>query len=388
MNSLYYPVFLIILNIYSLIDLQNESALPYLIDIKKNIDNLNFVNLSNLGNELIYLPLQTAPECLIKNISKIEFSDSYIFVSEINRLLQFDKNGNFLRQIGSVGRGPGEYLAVSDFCVDNDSHEIFIISSGQLLVFDFEGKFRNSYKLTFRPSQIIPLSNNKLMYHLFNIPGPNFRNEHSWIITDRKGGILMKMKNNLERVSQPGLIVKNSPLYLFNDAVHFLEFGIDTLYFFQGELKKPYSIFDLGNLKMSPDPLTAQATIDKVSQQLKNKMWINMVNENSDFLFVKITVGLTDSSLYAAYDKKKHELKILENNGFKNDLDGGMNFWPKYIYNDNILVSYIDAFDLMKIIKKIQLEAKQRKGKNIAPQLLYLSKQLTETSNPVLMILK
>ena len=37
------------------------------------------------------------------------------------RLLAFDSNGRFIRQIGAMGRGPGEYLGISDFAIAPDS---------------------------------------------------------------------------------------------------------------------------------------------------------------------------------------------------------------------------------------------------------------------------
>ena len=36
------------------------------------------------------------------------------------RLLAFDSNGRFIRQIGAMGRGPGEYLGISDFATAPD----------------------------------------------------------------------------------------------------------------------------------------------------------------------------------------------------------------------------------------------------------------------------
>jgi hypothetical protein len=82
------------------------------------------------------------------------------------------------------------------------------------------------------------------------------------------------------------------------------------------------------------------------------------------------------------------ETSFLENNGFFNDLDGGIPFWPRYVYNDNTLVDYIDAFKLLKRINEIQDSNSQDKEAKIPQQLEMLSKQLTENSNPVLIVLK
>jgi hypothetical protein len=142
---------------------------PFLIDIEGNISNRKKIKLSSLEKEILYIPLETRPECLIDEIYKVELNESYIFVSAFTRLLQFDNNGIFIRQIGSQGRGPAEYLSVKDFCIDNERKEVLIISNGRLMTFSFDGKFKRSDNISFRPAQVILMDPNSIMYHLFNI---------------------------------------------------------------------------------------------------------------------------------------------------------------------------------------------------------------------------
>ena len=366
----------------------NSLNTSFIIDIKRNIENVKALNLSTIGEDLLYIPLETTPKCLIQYIKKVELTDLFIFISEGTRLLQFDSKGNFIRQIGAAGRGPEEYLSVGDFCTDDQKKEIYIISAPKLLVFGFDGVFKYSKNLSFRPAQILLKDQDNLMFHLFNMPGKSFANDYSWIITDKQGTILISIKNHLKRTSQPGLIVMDTPLYSFQKNTHFLEFGIDTLYYFQDNKKKPYAIFNLEDLKMDPDPLITRITKEDVGKKLFNKFWINAIYENNDYLFVKFSRGITDSTMHAIFDKKTAEVTILKDNVFRNDIDGGLNYWPMQIVNDKILINYMDAFDLLKSIKKMQSESKTKKGKNVPTKLSNLSKQLTETSNPVLVILK
>lgn len=360
---------------------------PFIIDIKGGINNIKTKNLSTIGNELSYIPLETAPECLIQAIEKVILTDLYIFVSE-QRLLQFDNKGNFIRQIGAMGRGPEEYRSVGDFCIDDQKKEIYIISAPKLLVFGFDGVFKYSKNLSFRPAQVLNKDQNNLMFHLYNVSGISYANDYSWIITDKQGSILMSIINKLKRTSQPGLIVGNTPLYLFQNNARFLEFGVDTLYYFQDNKKKPYAIFNMEDLKMDLDPLITPATKDEVGRKLFHKFWINEINENNDYMFVKLFRGITDSTTHVIFDKKTADVTILKDNVFKNDIDGGLDFWPRQIVNDNILIDYVDAFDLLRSIKKMQSVSKTKNGKNVPPILTTLSKKITETSNPVLIILR
>ena len=103
------------------------SDLPYLIDLQNGITNISSVPLSSIGKSLEYVPLETDTSCLIQTISNASLTDSFIFVSDYDRLLKFDNKGNFLKHIGTKGRGPGEYPSLGNFLVDDVNKEIFIL---------------------------------------------------------------------------------------------------------------------------------------------------------------------------------------------------------------------------------------------------------------------
>jgi hypothetical protein len=71
------------------------------------------------------------------------------------------------------------------------------------------------------------------------------------------------------------------------------------------------------------------------------------------------------------FNKKTNEITFPKDNSFVNDINGGVPFWPEEITNENILIDYIDAFDLLKHPLPISLRGK-----------------ITESSNPILLILK
>ena len=346
----------------------NLHSIPYLIKIKQNIKNVKSINLSTIGKEIKYIPLETKPDCMIQHIKHIEISESYFFIYENDRILQFNINGRFIRQIGANGRGPEEYYRIYDFCIDEKTKEIYIISSPQQLsVFDFEGVFKDAFKLTHKITQIILHEKNTLMYHLVNSPGLN---NPSWIITNRVGITLTTMKNTLMRTNRPGFTVLSSPLYSFNNAIHFMEFGIDTLYYFKDNRKTPYAVFYLDDLKLEPDLLITQSMV-KNKEGLTDKLYPGSIEENEEYLFLKLSRGMTDSYLCAVFAKETGTVTFLKDNAFVNDLGAGISFWPKQIIDDNILIDYLDAFDLLKSPLPVSLKGK-----------------IMETSNPVIVMLK
>jgi len=363
-----------------------SAALPYMIDLASGIGNPEPVLLSTVISEIEYVPLETDTACMLRRISNLALCDSIIIVSDGTKLVLFDRQGNFLKPVGSVGRGPEEYTYIRSFFVDENSREIYILSMGKVMVFGLDGKYKRSFKADFRPSQVISRDQNTLMFHLFNMSGPSPDTAWSWYITDRQGVIISRILNHHKRMSQPGLIVPDSPLYLYDGAAHFLEFGNDTLYYFKNSVMEPYAIFNAGKLKMETDLHLTPETIKEVSDRIQGNFWIKEIMENDDFLFVNLAWGLSDSVSYCIYDKKNARITVLKDDGFTDDINGGPAFWPLSIGDNNTLVDYEDAFTFLQ---KIKTGKSGRSGENagkISQELEALGNSIDESSNPVVVI--
>lgn len=365
-------------------------VLPYRIDIDKNIDNIRSVLLSNIGRELEYIPLETSPNCLLKRITQIDFSKSYIFVCDFYKLLQFDKEGKFIRQIGAIGRGPGEYIYVSGYCIDEKKNKVYIIAWGiySVLEFDFNGVFIRSFKFSFDSSQFLKTDSNSFTFVIPN--GSTIRDsENRIIITDSLGNPKVKIKNYNRLFNKPGLMSGIIPFYYYNDTIRIHESRVDTLNTFQNDRHIPYAIFNMEKVKMEADikiPFQSPEK-DEVTNRIKDKLWIWTISENDKYLFIKFNLGLSDSNKFCIFNKQTEETTFLEQHGFKNDLDGGITFWPKYIYNDSILVDYVDAFALLQMINKKQSITSKETNSKMSDKLELLREGLTETSNPILIVL-
>ena len=221
--------------------------IPYHIDLEKNLNNIKPMLLSSIGNEVEYIPLETSPDCLLKSITQIDFSDSYIFVCDFYKLLQFDRKGKFIRQIGTIGRGPGEYIYVSGFCIDEKKEKIYIIAWGirSVLEFDFNGVFNRSFKTSFPSFQFFKTDSNSFTFAILN-SASTIESEYRVIITDSLGVPKVKIKNFNRFYNKPGLLITKIPMYYFQDTIRILESRVDTLNTFKNEKHKPYAIFSFG----------------------------------------------------------------------------------------------------------------------------------------------
>ena len=83
-----------------------------IIDLAEAFSKQKEIKLSKFVSEIRYIPLELKPESVISEYPTIKVYD-YIIVrnsSSKTPLMVFDKsNGKFVKYIGNVGRGPGEY---------------------------------------------------------------------------------------------------------------------------------------------------------------------------------------------------------------------------------------------------------------------------------------
>jgi hypothetical protein len=165
----------------------NAPALIYQVNLERDINNISSIPLSYLGSKLEYIPLETDSSCLINRISDISVSDSFLFVSDYYLLLLFNRDGKFIRQIGSPGRGPGEYLRVRDFDIDVDNEEVYILEGRKVLVYNFNGLFRREFVLGFPSSEFVINENNELVFLPINLAQATDEQEYSLYIMNKNG---------------------------------------------------------------------------------------------------------------------------------------------------------------------------------------------------------
>jgi len=355
-------------------------GLIYHVDLEKDINSISSVPLSNLGSKLEYVTLETNPACMIQEISDVSVSDSFLFVRDRYRLFLFNRRGKFIKLIGSQGRGPGEYNIIWDFAVDGTSKEVYVLASGRkILVYDFDGKFVRDLMLGFPCTQFVLNERNELVFHPVNLSRKTNEPVYSLHILNKNGRTITRIPNTLRRVNG-GIAIPISPLYVYNEALIFMEFGIDTSYIYDNNKKRPYSIFYYGNLKFPPDPAVDE--ILRIDERLCGKFYVNNILETDKTLLLDICYLLPHVSISNCYyDKSTSRLTVLKDDGFVNDIDGGMIFWPEEISNDGLMIDYVDAFELIKSYKQ------QANSEIKSAQLVNVVKNLTETSNPVIMIL-
>jgi len=111
-----------------------------LIDIKKA--KFHIEKISAIADSIGYIQLETDSGCLIRNIRQLYISNDRIFVrDQQQKVFVFDLHGGFLNEIGAKGKGPGEYIYVYDFALDNERKKIYLLDVKYIREYDYSGTF-------------------------------------------------------------------------------------------------------------------------------------------------------------------------------------------------------------------------------------------------------
>lgn len=106
--------------------------------------------LSYFIEDLDIVKLDNKDEALVRN-SSVTVSDNYILIhcSQNIPFKLFDRKGKFLRNIGSVGNGPGEYTQVGPFQLDEKHDRIYLMpwNATKLITYNLNGELQKNIPL-------------------------------------------------------------------------------------------------------------------------------------------------------------------------------------------------------------------------------------------------
>lgn len=140
------------------------------------------VDISEIVDSITYIPLETNDDCLMGDVYEAVLKGGYVFVQDSKHIYTFDGQGNFIAQIGRVGNGPGEYVNIDAFYVDDISETVGVVCGYKesILCYDFHGKYLRTLKMSKSDSRqinnISVLPDGRMVAHYY-IPCDAFPNK-------------------------------------------------------------------------------------------------------------------------------------------------------------------------------------------------------------------
>jgi hypothetical protein len=352
----------------------------------------NRITLSEIADDITYIPLDNSfPISLIYNPRY--FINNSIYLSTSNTgIMEFDRKGKFLRKIGNIGRGPGEYVNYSQFTVDDKSETVYVLDAGIIKVYSKTGNFLRSISLKEFGEGVdaVEFYNSKLFV---SYPLQFAGIKYDWIILDTLGNLVKKKERTIPPFTSNWLI--GGGIYKYENRIYHWSPYNDTVFSILPDLNYKASFL------LSPgEHRLPRSNIDDI---LKIKFYFNpySVFETSHFLVSKYLYN--KKLIIALIDKKTHisYLTYLESGpavigdnligGIFNDLDGGVLFQPANYYEENnreYMFGLINPYQIKAMVANNEFKNSSPKYPDKKKELEKLANSLTETNNQILMIVR
>ena len=214
----------------------------------KSLINEYNINTGNIADSLqsaiksyTILRLDNQPDAYFPFVTKFIITDSYLLFRNESKqsIIIYDKSGKYINSIAKRGRGPGEYIYISDFMFDEKTKEISICDNDRLKKYSFDGDYISEQKFDSRISKIIRMRNGNLVAEKglpTNNPETNY---HIRILTNKLEVITKRLP--IIPSGGPGFGIEGQTYRtsLNKDYAYFFSYTGDTIYHITDSIIKP-----------------------------------------------------------------------------------------------------------------------------------------------------
>lgn len=321
----------------------------YTIHLEGCLKNQKQMKLSEIADTIEYIALK-APASRVIVANDVKCSKDYMFVNS-GSICQFSKDGNFIREIATRGKDPGEYNIIRGYSVDEKKKEVAIVDVQQVLFYSFDGTFLRSLK--YKGFSYL-VQADSFYYAAGEVFG-------------REKYVLTMLNNSLDTIRgipntqlyEPGegytfctFIEGRDPFYTHGNRAYFKGFeDNDTIWRLEGLDYKTHAIIDMGKFK-SPQQATINERMGNFQKKLGNFYFIPRVMEDKRYIYLPCSYYWNPDMKKprVVYDKKSEAGFVTKDGsneyGIVDDILNGPSFWPSMITED-YYISLIEPVNLL-----------------------------------------
>ena len=336
---------------------QKERAAMYKVDV--DLLKVQEVSLSDVFNKIEVIPLE-AKDSAFLNVSCLS---SYLVAENLllvqdranNAVVIFSLDGKWRGTLSKYGRGPEEYVMLTDMDYNTELHSIDILeATGKVLSYALTDGFPLIRKLDFshRVNGLTYFKSIPSGYYLFSGYSRtplHYLESNSCDVVDIEG--VPKAEQN----RRAGYKTTGSPFYVFDDSVFYIDGATGQVFRLEGQESTPYLAWNLGRFSFKPKKVDASETGTSIERMkvASNAMAgpFSTVSETSQSVFTNVL--FMGRGVNILYDKTTNEVKI-----FARTREGVM-FSPGYVYEDALyflvppeIASQVIPYDMIPPIRE------------------------------------
>jgi len=358
---------------------KNEN-LHEIINLKQAFENMKPVDINDISINFEYVRLETKDECLTGTRLAVYSNDQYLIAIDRKKILLFDrKDGKFIREIGHMGNGPGEYSRTYNVMPFNEGKNIVYAGRNKKRYgYSLDGQLKDTLSIPELVSEIGNIDDNIFAAFLPDYQGGE---KNKIIIFNHKDSLLKTFPNYLSAPKTLSFFVwnPNSWFYKLNKQLYFYQLFNDTLFHIKTNSITPRYVFNMGQYSPPYEMKTSpKFEVDKY-------FFIKGIYESSKYLLCAF--GFNQRIYTALYDKDQQNTFVNDytsesGNGFINNTNDFVPLELSSINERGELTCTIDTYKIMQWFKENPEKINQ------LPQYLKDLINIRETDNPVILIAK
>lgn len=331
------------------------------------------INLSSFATDIKYIPLETPKGHTIAHIKKIFYNKGKFYIVDYKKkhsVYCFNIKGKFLFEINNVGKGPGEYIELTDACLTYNKGSLALadISQNKILFYDLNGVFINEQKL---PKNLY--FSNFCMHKDFNVllaqssllkdapdskkkkPTVEYAYNHFTLynyITTPSDFSNTNFGFKVHNMATEGITL-NSPFDIHNNSIYSTYAYNDTIYKIDDKSITPTYAVDFGDNKI-PKRYTSDS---------KNEVYMKLYNDESlGWAGILDQIVISNNFIGFNYATAKNNInstiyiRNLNHSINFSQVENDINSGPLGIIagkdSDSTIISYVEAYSLIDNYEK------------------------------------
>lgn len=214
---------------------------------------LQKVALSDIASDIELIPLETNDNSLINEIRKISYAKDFLYIADGLALYKYDSKGCLVYKLERQGRGPEEYIYISDFQI-NETGDAWILCRNSSSLYKYQDSILiDKIALEDWVSNIFLIDEAKMLLYIGNEATEN--NKHQLKLLDLESKCITNYYLPINDKKSQYLHVQSSNHFVcdFNSSedVYFFQVFNDTIYSIDncGEISS-HCYFDINGLNI------------------------------------------------------------------------------------------------------------------------------------------
>ena len=401
--------------------LNKNVSYPVKISLQEAMKNVNnTITLSSFVDSIEYIPLKLPNKYAISRFQMYDYDEDIglFFIGDYNRVLVVNKKGEFLHTIGRIGGGPGELACITDVSIDKRNKYVYLYSSTMrsMFRFDYEGNFLKKMfsaladnEKYFTAHTFYNNDNFVSISEIYHYGLESIKDRlYGYGVLDTLGRMLdhtpsQHTQLDTKKDKYAGLMF-NYQMTRFKGSNLLVPSGLaDTIFTEIDNKVKPRYLLDYGDDK--PDLSKLWSYGEEREYVMYHSIFImNPAYETLRYFIIKLRkkgveyIVIHDKYLnnscsviydYVADENRDPNIPI-NNLGFYNDLDGGVDAYPMIMSSEgNYWVSYVESYQMKELLSKEHFE-KRKNVHNLEQQeeLKKMLPEMKEDGDQVLILMK